>query len=433
MSSNPHSDDTDRPASEHDAGAAGAAAPAEQAQPTEVIHSGTKKSDNSGGPGELSDAEAATVVAKPGADADKTQVIPGQGTAQPAEWWHETERFGADEGSRAPETERYEQATVAFGTPSEPAAGSTEVLPEPAAGHTEVLPAPEPGDTGDHPTRALHPGDAAYAAAAGAPPVAAGARIPPGTPPPTANTTGGQGGSPGGKRKRRTALIVAVVVAMVLVGGLAFGEAYARRSVENCIASQFEQQMGSKIDVSFGAKPMLITMLDKKVGSVTVDSDDTKFGPAVGMKVHAVFNDLEMQDDGKSGSVGSSEAEVSWSNEGIAKTMGGLISSSTSDPKSGTLTFAVLGGLAELQIKPQVVGDKIEVETMSAALLGIGLPTDLVSGIVELMTESLQSYPMGLQPTKIEVTSDGLHVSLRGGPTKLEPVEGQQQTAELRC
>ncbi|MEU0544264.1 LmeA family phospholipid-binding protein [Nocardia sp. NPDC005978] len=425
MSSNPHSDDADRPAAEHDAGATGADAPDQQAQPTEVIHSGTKKSDKPGDPGELAGADDATVVAKPaapGADDGKTEVIPGQGTAQPAEWWQETEQFGAAEGSRAPETERYEQATVALGQQSPNAPEATEVLPV-------------PGDTGEHPTRALHPGDAAYAAAPGAAPVAAGAQVPPGTPPPPANTTGGQGGSPRKGRKRRTALIIGVVVAMVLVGGLAFGEAYARRTVENCIASQFEQQMGSKIDVSFGAKPMLVTMLDKKVGSVTVDSDDTKFGPAVGMKVHAVFNDLEMQDDGRQGgSVGSSEAEVSWSNDGIAKTMGGLVSGVTSDPKAGTLNFAVLAGLAELQIKPKVVGDKIEVETVSAALLGIGLPTDLVSGIVELMTESLQSYPMGLQPTKIEITSDGLHVSLRGGPTKLEPVEGQQQqVTELRC
>lgn len=235
-------------------------------------------------------------------------------------------------------------------------------------------------------------------------------------------------------RKKRTLLIVGLVLALIVVGGLAGGEAYARRTVENCISSQFESQMGSKIDVSFGAKPMLLTMFDNKVGSVTVDSDDSKFGPAVGMVVHATFHDIEVQDQGRAGgTIGSSEAEVTWSNDGIVKTLGGLVSGATSDPSSGTLSFNVLGGLAQLQVKPKIVGDKVEVETMSAALLGFGLPTDLVSGIVDLMTESLQSYPMGLQPTKVQVTSDGLHISLKGGKTTLETTDSTGKTANITC
>ncbi|UFT00147.1 DUF2993 domain-containing protein [Nocardia huaxiensis] len=229
-------------------------------------------------------------------------------------------------------------------------------------------------------------------------------------------------------------MIVAIVAALVIVGGLAGGEAYARNKVQNCIASSFEKQMGSKIDVSFGAKPMLLTMIDNKVGKVTIDSDDTKFGPAVGMVVHATFNDIEVKDGGKQGgTIGSSEAEVTWSNEGIVQTLGGLVSSSTSDPAAGTLNFGVLMGIAQLQVVPQVVGDKVDVETKSASLLGIGLPTDLVSGIVDLMTESLQSYPMGLKPTKVEVTNDGLRVTLKGGPSTLEAPDGSQSNTDFRC
>ncbi|WP_232851367.1 LmeA family phospholipid-binding protein [Nocardia acididurans] len=223
-------------------------------------------------------------------------------------------------------------------------------------------------------------------------------------------------------------MIIAIVAALVVVGGLAGGEAYARNKVSNCIAAGFEKQMGSKIDVAFGAKPMLLTMFDGKVGKVTVDSDDTKFGPAQDMVVHATFNDIELKDGGRQGgTIGSSSADVTWSNNGIVKTLGGLVSGATSDPNADTLNFAVLGGIAELQVKPKVVNGKVDVETMSASLLGFGLPTDLVDGIVDLLSESLQTYPMGMQPTSVEVTKDGLHITLKGGRADLDaPAEGQQ-------
>ncbi|MET9491727.1 LmeA family phospholipid-binding protein [Nocardia sp. NPDC006630] len=328
---------------------------------------------------------------------DATQVIHDRGAAQgppPAEWWQgETAQVGAQNTGPQP---------------------------------TAVL--------GNHDTEALSPGEAAaYAAGAGS--IPGGGQQPPFTPPPTANTGGGQGGSPGNRRSRRTLFVViGLVLVLVVVGALAGGEAYARNKVGNCISSQFEQQMGSKIDVSFGAKPMLLTMIDNKVGSVTVDSDDTKFGPAVGMTVHATFHDIELQDGGKAGgTIGSSEAQVTWSNDGIVKTLGGLVSAAASDPSAGTLSFTVLGGLAQLQVKPKVVGDKVEVETMSASFLGIGLPTDLVSGIVDLMTQSLQTYPMGLKPTGVAVTQDGLKVSLQGGPTTLQAPDNNGKTQNITC
>ncbi|MFJ9369102.1 DUF2993 domain-containing protein [Nocardia sp. NPDC101769] len=304
---------------------------------------------------------------------------------------------------------------------------------------------------GDQATQALHPGEAAYAPGAtagtghstgsapttvlpvgtgtsGSIPQPGGAQLPPGTPPPPMNVGGGQGGSSGKPRNRKkTLLIVGLVATLLVAGGLGGGEAYARNKVEKCISSQFQAQMGSKIDVSFGWKPLLLTMFDHKVSSVTVNSDDSKFGPAQGMVVHATFDDVEMSDGGKQATVGSSTADVTWSTEGITKTLGGLVSGTTADPGSGTLSFAVLGGLAQLQVKPKIVGDKIEVDTVQASLLGFGLPTDLVSGIVDLMTQSLQSYPMGLQPTKVEVTKDGLHVALRGGHAVLEADPNQQQ------
>lgn len=228
---------------------------------------------------------------------------------------------------------------------------------------------------------------------------------------------------------RRTLLIALIVVAILLTTALVGGEAYARHTVSRCISTQFEKEMGSKIDVSFGAKPMLITWIDGKVPTVKVDSDDTKFGPAVGMVVHAEFHDVEVTDNGRGGAViGSSSADVNWHNDGIRQTLGGLVSGVKSSASSNMLTLDVLGGLAQLQVKPVIKGGVIEVETMSAQLLGMGLPTDLVQGIVEVFTKSLQSYPYNMQPTEVKVTDEGISVELAGNRAEL-PATGNNTNA----
>ncbi|MET9212157.1 MULTISPECIES: LmeA family phospholipid-binding protein [unclassified Nocardia] len=232
---------------------------------------------------------------------------------------------------------------------------------------------------------------------------------------------------------RRTLVIALVVVAALLVAAIVGTEAYARHQISRCISSSFEQQMGSSIDVGFGPKPMLLTYLDGKVGSVTIDSEDNKFGPAVGMVVHAEFDDIELTDRGRGGgTIGSSSAEVTWNNDGIQQTLGGMVSGVTSSRTTGVLTLDVIGGLAQLQVQPMVRDGNVVVETKSAQLLGIGLPTDLVQGIVETFTQSLQSYPLGLRAQEVRVTDDGVTVLLAGGKTTLESAPSGQQ-AEFTC
>ncbi|WP_063046049.1 LmeA family phospholipid-binding protein [Nocardia pseudovaccinii] len=233
------------------------------------------------------------------------------------------------------------------------------------------------------------------------------------------------------KVNRRALVIALVVVAILLATVLVGGEAYARYQVSRCISTQFEKDMGSKIDVSFGAKPMLITWIDGKVDQVKVDSDDSKFGPAVGMVVHARFNNVEVSNSGSGSTVGSSSADVTWGNDGIRETLGGLVSGVSSSASSGMLTLDVLGGLAQLQVKPEIKDGTVQVETKSAALLGMGIPTDLVSGIVDVFTQSLQSYPLGLKATEVKVTDNGVAVKLAGGRTELPAA--QDSSGSVSC
>ncbi|MEV2220819.1 DUF2993 domain-containing protein [Nocardia vinacea] len=230
---------------------------------------------------------------------------------------------------------------------------------------------------------------------------------------------------------RRPLVIALVVVAILLATVLVGGEAYARYQVSRCISTQFEKDMGSKIDVSFGAKPMLITWIDGKVDQVKVNSDDSKFGPAVGMVVHARFNNVEVSNGGSGSTIGSSSADVTWGNDGIRETLGGLVSGVSSSASSGMLTLDVLGGLAQLQVKPEIKDGTVQIETKSAALLGMGIPTDLVSGIVDVFTQSLQSYPLGMKATEVKVTDNGVAVKLAGGRTELPAA--QDSSGNVSC
>ena len=128
--------------------------------------------------------------------------------------------------------------------------------------------------------------------------------------------------------------------------------------------------------------------------------------------------------------MGSSDADITWSDDGIAQSLQGLVSSVQSNPAAGTLDAKVLGGLADVQVQPHIVGGKIVVDTSNATLLGFGVPTDLVDSIVQTMTKGLQSYPLDMHPSRLTVTDSGIEVKLSGGATTMQ---GDNNAANVRC
>jgi hypothetical protein len=220
--------------------------------------------------------------------------------------------------------------------------------------------------------------------------------------------------------KRNLVLVIALVVIVALVALLIGAELYVRHNVKQCMSSQFQSELGSQVDVGLSAKPVLLQAVDKKVPYITIASDDSSFGPAQDMHVKARVNDVDLTaTDHSSGSIGSSTADIDWSTDGILATIqaqpfGNLVSGVSSDPAAGTLKFQVLG-LAELTVKPTANAGTVNVETVGAQVLGLGLPTDLVSGVVDVLTSSLQSYPLGMTAQSLKVTDSGIQMSLAGG------------------
>ncbi|MBY4227931.1 DUF2993 domain-containing protein [Rhodococcus fascians] len=237
--------------------------------------------------------------------------------------------------------------------------------------------------------------------------------------------------------RRSTVPLIAVSVVVVLLVAVIGGELFVRQQIKSCLAGQLESELGSQVEVGLGFKPVLLSLVDKKVSSVTVDSDDARFGPAEGMVVHAEANDLNLTQSADSGgTIGSSSADISWSTDGITRTLqsqgiGAIVSGVTSDASAGTLEFAV-GALAKLTVKPQVTGGKVDVQTIDASILGLGIPTDLVDSVVGVLTDSLQAYPLDMAPTSLTVTDSGIELALEGGQYTIPATQQNQnqQTPE---
>jgi hypothetical protein len=231
---------------------------------------------------------------------------------------------------------------------------------------------------------------------------------------------------------RNRAVLISSLIVAALVAALLAGEFYARHTAKKCMSEQFRNDLGTNVDIGFSAKPMLLQLIDSKVPYVTVDSDDTAFGPAQQMKVHARVNDVDIEQTSQNaGTIGSSSADISWPTEGIDATLqkeiGGLVNGVTADDSAGTLNFSVLSGLATVKVKPQIVGDKVEVKTVEAKVIGLGVPSDLVDGIVNAISSSLQQYPLGMTPKSLEITDKGLEMRLEGGKFTLPLAEQGQK------
>ncbi|MBM4607640.1 LmeA family phospholipid-binding protein [Rhodococcus hoagii] len=152
-----------------------------------------------------------------------------------------------------------------------------------------------------------------------------------------------------------------------------------------------------------------------------MDSKGSAFGPAQGMEVRARANDIKITDSAdSSGTIGSSSADVTWSTDGIlatlqAQPLGGMITAVTADPTAGTLKVSV-GGFADMTVQPKVQDGKIDVETVSAAILGGWGCRQHWSTVSSRPSPTVcSSTRSAWEPTALTVTDSGIDVNLQGG------------------
>ncbi|WP_024794265.1 LmeA family phospholipid-binding protein [Tomitella biformata] len=246
-------------------------------------------------------------------------------------------------------------------------------------------------------------------------------------------------------RRRGTSLLIVLSIALTTVVAVGVGvEFYARHKVTSCMSHTLEGELGGPVDVSLGAKPLLLTALDHKVSQLNIRSDDASIsgiGGATlqGFQLDSSFHDVELPaSDGSGGTIGSSEANIVWPAPAILSSLqtlpiGMLITGVQLDSTANSIHVQLAGGISSITLRPGVAGGAITMTTTEVTALGFGLPNDLPQQIIDQITGNLGEYPLGLAPESVKVADAGLTIQLQGGRAALIADSTADSTAGSGC
>jgi len=242
---------------------------------------------------------------------------------------------------------------------------------------------------------------------------------PPGPPsrfpePPTQWIPPPQPEEPARRDSLSTVLILVIVVAVALAGLLG-AELYARHTANSIVAKAVSCVVEDSANASFGLRPFLIQHFTHSYRDMTVETAGNRIREAKGMKLTLTLDDVRINPTADSaGTLGTLDADVTWSTEGIKDTVqgviplvGGLINGVTTDASAGTLELQ--GALGTVTVKPQVADGGLTLEVLNVSGLGFTLPRESVQPALDVFTSALtKNLPMGIHADSVEVTDTGV-------------------------
>ena len=210
------------------------------------------------------------------------------------------------------------------------------------------------------------------------------------------------------------ALALVIVVALALAG-LIGAELYARNKADSIVAKAVSCVVRDSASASFGMRPFLLQHFTHSYRDMRVETAGNQIREAKGMKLQLRLDDVRMNQTAESaGTLGSLDADITWSSDGIQETVsgmipliGGLVSGVTPDPAAGTLE--VVGPLGTVTIKPQVADGGLNLQVLRVTGLGFTLPRETVQPALDAFTEQLtKNLPMGIRAESVGVTDSGV-------------------------
>jgi hypothetical protein len=233
------------------------------------------------------------------------------------------------------------------------------------------------------------------------------------------------------KRKRRllrdplSLLLIAIIVFALVVTGLVLGEWYARRTANTKIAQVVACEVKDQATAKFGVTPLVLWQLaTQHFTNISVETAGNQIRDAKGMKLQFTIQNVDLDATGSSskGTIGSIDATVTWTTDGIKQSvqagipvLGPFVTNTvTTDPKDGTVELK--GLLNDIKAKPVVANGGLELQIVSFNTLGFNLPKETVqSTLNEYTSNATKNYPLGIHADSVEVTSTGIisHFSSR--------------------
>lgn len=206
-----------------------------------------------------------------------------------------------------------------------------------------------------------------------------------------------------------------VIVAALALAALLGGEFYARHRANSVVAKAVSCVVQDSATASFGMRPFLLQHFGHHYRDMRVETAGNQIREAKGMKLQLRLDDVRMNQTAESaGTLGSLDADITWSSDGIQETVsgmipliGGLVSGVTPDPAAGTLE--VVGPLGTVTIKPQVADGGLNLQVLRVTGLGFTLPRETVQPALDAFTEQLtKNLPMGIRAESVGVTDSGV-------------------------
>ena len=249
-------------------------------------------------------------------------------------------------------------------------------------------------------------------------------------------------------------LLVGLVVAFLLIAGIAEG------GTRWYVSQQLKADSGEGASVSFGAYPVVATLVTGNVKHVDMDLPSTlkidypdgtnsapqvTGSPASTVKIRnlslkdrnnpvagSMLLDTRLTDEFMLAQVQSAIAEQAAdnTNNGYA---GALIQSLvrvtgiTSHPNDGTVSVEFTDGAATLTLRPSAADGQLQFQAERAALFGVELPKEMSEAITNSLRESASKMAGGLNVESVSVEDKAVALRLTGTNVNFSEISDNSQ------
>jgi hypothetical protein len=237
------------------------------------------------------------------------------------------------------------------------------------------------------------------------------------------------------KRLFRDPLSIVLVVVIVLalaVAGIVGTELVARRIADSTVTRITSCVVQDSVDVSFGPRPIVLQYLSDNYNNITVTTGGERIREAEGMKAEIVINDVQVTNNPAApGTVGALDAKITWSADGIKRTIqnaipliGSFVNGVTTNPSDGTIELQ--GMLGSIVTKPEVRNNELTLTVEALTGLGFVLPRESVQPALDAFLKQMtENYPLGIKADSVEVTDSGVVAKFFSRNAAMPPSTGQ--------
>lgn len=232
------------------------------------------------------------------------------------------------------------------------------------------------------------------------------------------------------------ALVLVIVVALV-IAGLIGAELYTRHLASSKVTSAVECEVKDSASVSFAVTPpVLWQYITSHYTNISVKTAGNQVRSAKGMQISIDIKNVQMKPTNNSkGTIGALNGTITWSSDGIKKSiqdaipmLGSFVTSNvTTHPNDGTIDLK--GLLDSATVKPQIVNNGLSLQIVKLTALGSNISTDSAQNALDQLTsKATQNYPLGIHADGVKVTDSGVQARFSTRNARI-PTSSSQTTS----